>query len=43
MMLTALLLALACAELWRRRRAFKRRIRDVDRFMEWGEFEKIDY
>jgi hypothetical protein len=41
-MLTTLLLALACADLWRRRRAFQRRMDAIDRFMEWRMYEKID-
>jgi hypothetical protein len=41
-MLTALLLALLAADLWRRRRAFQRRMDAIDKFMEWRKFEKID-
>jgi hypothetical protein len=40
---TAILaLCLLAADLWRRRRAFQRRMDAIDRFMEWGMYEKID-
>jgi hypothetical protein len=38
-MLTAILLALLAADRWRRRRAFKQRIDEIDAFLEWHTYD----
>ena len=42
MLAAAVLLALLAVDLWRRGRTFKARMDAIDKFMEWGAYEKID-